>query len=354
MSEKIHLKGLNGIRGIAVISVVLSHTHFLDEHLSFTLQLGLAQYAVTIFFALSGFLITYLLFIEKERSGISIKKFYIRRALRIWPLYFIYLLAAIITIYIYNPNTLPGSLPWYLFFAANVPHILHTHLPYLTHYWTLGVEEQFYLFWPWVIKGARNVLKGLVIFTLIFLAVKLCFRFYYYQTGNITPLYIMSVTRFECMSLGGIAALLCLSGNRIFLQIATHPLTEIICWLCLLLMALNKFYISPILDHDLAALVGIGLIVNLGFNKKPLIDLENRFFDLMGKLSYGMYIIHPLVIFYYSLLLSRWPVNDSLKPFIVYTGSLLFTIAVAWLSYEFFEKRFLHIKDRFSTVKNLA
>ena len=92
MEEKLHLKGLNGIRAIAAVSVVLSHVALPGIKLPYVLSIGgLAQYGVTIFFTLSGFLITYLLFKEKEQTAISIRKFYIRRILRIWPLYFAYL-----------------------------------------------------------------------------------------------------------------------------------------------------------------------------------------------------------------------------------------------------------------------
>jgi len=352
METRIHLKGLNGIRGISVITVVISHASIQGS--GFIISSGYPEYAVTFFFTLSGFLITYLLFSEKIKTGVSIKKFYIRRILRIWPLYFLYLAATLITIYIYDPGKLPGSLPWYLLFSANIPYIQHTTLHYVSHYWTLGTEEQFYLFWPWIIKGARNVLKALIFFTAGFFILKLIFRFIYFKWGDITPLYVSSVLRFECMSMGGIAALLCLQQHKLFLKITTHRITEIICWVCIVIMVMNKFHISPFFNHDLAALVAIGLMVNLSFNKKPLISLENRFCDLLGNLSYGIYIFHPLVIFYFGLLLEKCNVEGKVKGVMMYSGAVLITIGVAWLSYVFFEKKFLQLKDRFSPVKSSA
>ena len=352
MDEKIHLKGLNGLRAIAALGVVWSHTGSSDFPFLYTLHLGLAQYSVTLFFALSGFLITYLLFVEKERTGISIKSFYIRRILRIWPIYFLYLLAAVISISIYHPGVLPGSLPYYLFLAANIPPVMLTSLPYLGHYWSLGVEEQFYLFWPWIIKKSTHVLKALIIFTAAFFALKLFFRFVYFQWGNITPLYVTSTFRFDCMAMGGMAALLCLQGHRLFLKIVTHRITEIICWLSLGLMAADWFYITPMLNHELAAVVGIGLIVNQSFNKKPLINLENHFFDFMGRLSYGIYVIHPLVIFYYSRLINGIDLDPLLRSILAYGGAIILSTGVAWISYEFYEKRFLRLKVRFSQVNS--
>ena len=352
MNEKIHVKGLNGIRAIAAIGVVLSHTGVADFGLKYTLPAGFARFAVTIFFALSGFLITLLLFTERRKTGVDIRKFYIRRILRIWPLYFAYLLVALITIHFFYPGQLPGALPYYLFFAANIPTLLGTHLPFLSHYWTLGVEEQFYLFWPWIIKRSGKVLRALVIFTLGFIFLKLCVLYYFNHPGNNQPLYINGILRFECMSLGGIAALLCIRGHGLFLKVITNRITELFCWLGLLAMMANKFLVPETISLDLAALIAIGLIVNLGYNTKPLVSLENQFFDFLGRLSYGIYIIHPLVIFYFALLLNHFSVNSTVKIFLAYGGTIFFTIAIAWISYTFFEKKFLRMKSRFSTVEN--
>ena len=354
MEERVHLKGLNGLRAIAVIIVVLAHLRILlpKPPAFITGKFELANYAVTIFFTLSGFLITYLLFKEKKKQEIGIKHFYIRRILRIWPLYFTYLAAAVLTIFIYTPEKLPGTLGYYLFFAANIPSLFNTHLPYLNQYWTLGVEEQFYIFWPWIMKRSANALKALIIFTICFFIIKLGCRFIYFKWDNIVPLHFLSLTRFECMSMGGIAAILCSQGNTFFLKIVTNKFTQVICWLSLVVMAFNRFHITPILDNDFAALIAIGLIVNLAFNEHTLINLENRLFDLIGKISFGIYIIHPLVIFYYRLLLDHVKPTDIARIVLVYSGVLCFTILLAWLSYEFLEKRFLRMKDKFSAVKS--
>src|SRR5437868_1715143 len=350
MEPRIHLKGLNGIRAISAIVIVIGHA----STPGYIVPIGFGEYAVTFFFALSGFLITYLLFAEKNRTGISIKNFYIRRILRIWPLYFLYLTLAIITIFIYNPGKLPGSLPWYIFFAANVPIILQTQLPYIFHYWTLGTEEEFYLFWPWIMKSAKNVLRALIIFTVTILLIKLVCRFIYYRWDNITPLFITTTVRFECMSIGGIAAILCLQQHRTFLKIATHRITEIVCWACVALMFAKKFHITPMFNHDLATLVAIGLMVNFCFNPRPLISLENRVLDWLGKISYGIYVFHPLVIFYVEMILDQLTTSIRTKAISLYPAAVVITITIAWLSYTFFEKKFLREKERFTTVKNNA
>jgi len=204
MEERLHLKGLNGLRAIAAISVVVAHIHFRGSQFKGIWPQGLGSYSVTIFFTLSGFLITYLLLTEKKKAEISIRNFYIRRILRIWPLYFAYLLVAIILICIQTPGKLPGLLPFYLFFAANVPNILSTSLPYLGHYWSLGVEEQFYLFWPWLIKKPAHVFRAMIIFISIFFVLRLIARYLYIKHGYYIPINAFNHTRFDCMAIGGI------------------------------------------------------------------------------------------------------------------------------------------------------
>jgi peptidoglycan/LPS O-acetylase OafA/YrhL len=351
MDERLHLKGLNGLRAIAAIGVVIRHTISKGLSIKAFVPLGLADFAVTIFFTLSGFLITYLLFLEKEKKEISIKNFYIRRILRIWPLYFAYLFTALIIIWLQGNAELPGPLPFYLFFAANIPSILHTHLPYLGHYWSLGVEEQFYLFWPWVIKKSKRPLKAIIIFTLIFLVLKLIARLYFFNHGNTVFLNALYITRFDCMSIGGIGALLCLKKNELFLKITTHRITEITGWLCLVVIASNRFFVTYFVNHEIVSAVTLCLIVNLSFNNRSLISLENKCFNFLGRISYGIYIIHPLIILFFKRTLPGLGLAPDWEGVLRLILVLIFTITAAWLSYAFFEKKFLNMKERFSIVK---
>src|SRR5690349_15528394 len=128
VSKAIYLPGLNGLRAIAALAVVISHTTvalsdyglnnkiFGESSDGRATGLKLAGYGVTIFFTLSGFLITYLLLKEKELGTIKIKNFYIRRILRIWPLYYGYLILALGTILFYTMPYDWDATPLYLFF----------------------------------------------------------------------------------------------------------------------------------------------------------------------------------------------------------------------------------------------
>ena len=163
MSNTFHLKGLNGIRAIAALSVVITHVVQGLEMFGLPRMRGLeiAGYGVTMFFTLSGFLITYLLLLEKEKyKDVNIKQFYIRRILRIWPLYYLYLLLSLVALFIYDSQVLNGNVIFYVLLLANVPFILGVQIPVIGHFWSLGVEEQFYLFWPWVVKKSKKLFKS--------------------------------------------------------------------------------------------------------------------------------------------------------------------------------------------------
>jgi peptidoglycan/LPS O-acetylase OafA/YrhL len=165
MKTRIHFSGLNGIRAIAALAVVFDHTtanlfSFGLNNFIFGVQSNgkpittlLSAYGVTIFFSLSGFLITYLLLEEKKLGEINVKNFYVRRILRIWPLYYLYIILSLITTFLYDIPFDFMSFPFYIFLMANIPFIfLRRGFNLAIHYWSLGVEEQFYSFWPWILK----------------------------------------------------------------------------------------------------------------------------------------------------------------------------------------------------------
>ena len=156
------------------------------------------------------------------------------------------------------------------------------------------------------------------------------------------------------MSIGGIGALLCINKHRLFLKLTANKFTELVCWIFIGLIATRHYFISHFVNHDIVAMITVGLIVNLAFNNKAIISLENKVFDFLGRISYGIYIIHPLVILgLRSLLVPKYP-QPIWKDVIFFSAVMSCTIFIAWLSYEFFEKRFLRPKDRFSVIKSVA
>ena len=356
-NQHIHLTGLNGIRAIAAIAVVVSHINLgLGEfNLPAIASLDLAGHGVTMFFALSGFLITYLLLHEKQKQEIDIQKFYIRRLLRIWPLYFLYLFISVWVSYQagVSKEPFPSSLIYYILLAANVPFIFGGILPFIAHLWSIGVEEQFYLFWPWIMKKTkRKTLKAVIAFAFVYILLRLIGRLIEYKWGNPYPYLVIHVTRFDCMAIGGIGAILFYKQNRLFMQIVYLRVAQIVSWLVILLLAFNKFHVASIIDPEIISVITVIIIVNVCSNSGTLIRLDNFLFNFLGKISYGIYVIHPLIIFLYARILNSLNLPITAKYLLVYTGVLTLTVAIAYFSYEFYEKRFITLKDKFSVIKS--
>ncbi len=358
----IFFPGLNGIRAIAALAVVLSHITVylnrfnLNPHLIGSLPNGnpkgldLSDYGVTIFFALSGFLITYLLLAENQQQTISVKNFYIRRILRIWPLYYTYLVIALIVSKVAQVPHESISDLFYFFFGPNVPKSFQLRSDLLGHYWSLGVEEQFYLFWPlFVRRFHKNLLWATGVIFSVFVMLKVLAYISYSGSVFHTAMY---VNRFDCMLLGAMGAQLYFQNHTLFVRFSTHRLVQATGWGIVALSAVNWFHVANIVNHEIMAVVTVALIMGQ-IKSTGLLHLNTRAFDFLGKISYGIYVIHPLVIFGLGWVFARLITQDAWYNYVlVYCTSVGTTIWVAHLSYQYLEKPFLKLKMRYTQVKS--
>gem|GEM_PF-612449 len=360
----VHLPGLNGIRAIAAVAVIVAHTTLLlntfglDPFLFGATPEGtprgtdLAGFGVSMFFALSGFLITYLLLLEKEKQPIDVKNFYIRRVLRIHPLYYTYLAISVAVIFIYGLQFSWVALFFYVFLAANVPFILGFELPLVGHYWSLGVEEQFYLLYPWIVKKVRNLPVVLISLITGLVLLKLALR-YVHTSYGLTPYNFIHVTRFQCMLIGALGAWYFYVRQPFFLRTTTNVFVQLVSWIAIALVAINRFHIASVLDSEIISVVTVFIILGQVTKTNRLINLDFGVFDFLGKISYGLYVIHPLVLFFLPKVLG-FEMPLVLRYVVVYGLALGVTILIAYLSYEYFEKYFLKLKSRFSAVVSSA
>ena len=361
--KPIFFPGLNGLRAISALAVVASHTTValgafnLNPYLLGALPNGnpkgidLSDFAVSIFFALSGYLITYLLLAENQAGEINIKNFYIRRILRIWPLYYVYYLAASLVIYFWNLTDEYNPVLCYIFFAANVPKVYQMKSDLLGHYWSLGVEEQFYIFWPWIVKRFHKYL-GVVCAVLLTVLVAMKLYAHFVYPGSLFE-SAMYVNRFDCMMIGALGAILYYQKHTLFIRFTKHIAVQALSWLCVILAALNKFHIAAVLDHEFMSGFTVALIIGQIESSRKIINLDYKIFDFLGKLSYGIYVIHPLAVFFAA----QWfvpPGNGFLSYALVYACVMGSTILTAYLSYEYLEKWFLKIKLNYSTIISKA
>lgn len=360
----VYLPGLNGIRAIAALAVVISHVTLglggfgLDPRLFGTFADGtprgadLAAYGVSVFFVLSGFLITVLLLKEKAKGAVDVRRFYIRRILRIWPLYYLYFLVAVLVASTLGLGGAPGMAKYYVLLAANVPFVLGTVMPLLAHYWSLGVEEQFYVVWPWALRLKTEHLLMLALTAAVAL-IGAKAVLHMFLPGSLAESAI-HVTRVHCMLFGAVAAIWYHGGNRRFLDFATHPVTQAVAVGVFLLVALNRFHIASFLDQEIVSVFAVFIIVGQG-TAKSFFSLEKPVFDFLGRISYGMYVVHPLMLLVWARALGGVSLPSSALHVVAYGSVILSTVGVAHLSYRYFEKGFLRLKrDRFSVVASAS
>ena len=362
VQKHIHFNGVNGIRAICALAVVVSHSLLSLSFIGIKAGpiLGLALYGVTAFFALSGFLITYLLIQEKSFfKTISVRKFYLRRILRIWPLYFGYMLIAIFAdIFIFNFTDF-SSFKFYLLFFPNIPFAynnvhMETFIPifFVGHYWSLGVEEQFYIFYPWLIKWFKKLLLVLFsVFTLM-IGLKLFAKFWSYKSGNPFWYAWASSTPFDAMVIGGLGAWAYKEYPAVILRLSKIRILQWCIAGIVFLILIDRLELLNPFSHLLTAAVTVIVIYYAHLLEKPYINLENRYIHYLGKISYGIYVYHPLVIGLAGLFIKKLAVSAEVKTILFFVIIIVATILLASLSYKYFEKHFLNIKLEYAIVKN--
>ena len=375
-SSKVFFGGLDEIRAVAALFVVLHHVELYKHRegisslydtvlFSFIDQLG--ERGVHIFFVLSGFLITYLLLVELTKCGsISLRKFYIRRMLRIWPLY--YFVAGLSffvvptlarnlsflqseTYYIEQIGRFTESfwilLLLYLVMLPNFALKLFPPVVGTSQAWSIGVEEQFYLIWPQLISRiSQRHLPWFLLF------VFLCYPFAGEFAEVIAPSsaslvrFFVSTVPLNLMACGGLGATVLFYYPQMIDRIVTTSggfLTVTFSLLTLLFVEASELLFAAIVMLEILFIT----------DDRQRINLRNPLLKSIGKISYGIYMYHPLVIFFtFGTLHSIYGKGNPPPIYHVlgYAAVLLISIGLSTLSYRHFEKPFIDLKNRRFTV----
>lgn len=326
---------------------------------------AIGKLGVMLFFTLSGFLITYLLLIEeKEKGKINIKQFYIRRMLRIWPLYYLIFFLAFFVLANLSFFRLPNvpvvkvddftTITCFIFFLSNYYLAFFAIFPYAAQTWSVSTEEQFYLVWPWILKFSKNKLLSLIFVVAIVTLVNVFFTSHYsYVIENRIKYYTFwNMFNIDCMAIGGIFAYLLFIKAKILKYIMNKYFFAVII-LFIITELKFEFYIPIVTKYFPNEMWGIlfGLVIlNLSSVKELKSLLENRLFNYLGTISYGLYMFQGiLVVTVMKLAIQINFTNDIF----IYTASILLTIVVAHFSYFYFEKWFLKLKHKFTVIKTL-
>ena len=365
--NRVYFENLNAIRFIAAFLVIVCHIEELKDFFNVDRIFELSQnrlvgrIGVVLFFVLSGFLITYLLYKENEiTKTISVRKFYIRRILRIWPLYFFIVFFTFFVVPFVDFLIIDGfdrevlwsnlfnKLVLYVAFLPNLVDALYGKIQYVAITWSIGAEEQFYLIWPILNKKIKN--KWVLIFSVIILYF-LIKRYIYYLPHNLHDIAenFWAMTLIDCMAIGAIFATLLYENGVIVNKIRAILYQKVVQW-SVLILAIYLVYINFRLKdyycEIYAVLFGI-LILNFAANPNRIFSMENKVLNYLGKISYGLYIYHYILII---IVLRLCHAFNMQYDFILYGLSIALTILVASLSYKYFEKRFIDKKVAYSDV----
>ena len=363
-----YIKGLDTLRAFAVFFVIIGHFGFWFDTTTpsgkFISLVAIpdGRFGVDLFFVLSGFLITSILLKAKDDGTDAnrfsiIKNFFARRALRIFPIYYLLLFFLFIINY-------PDVRQYFWYYATYTSNLLPYHTNTWNRYchtWTPSVEEQFYLLWPWLIIFVNNrnlkyiflaaVLTG-VLSTYISVSVQ----------GHMEPFLVFN--NFDAFGLGGLYAW-CMRNdkhNRLFIKtlkiFVIIPIAMCFYWrMGVMNNTALPFYFLVKTCNSIVALWLIVLVVNNKSARVGKYILGNKVVNYIGKISYGIYLYHFVYIgyffafinkFLYAITLSYPALNRVIHDqHTDYWIEVFIMILIAAISYELIEKPILSLKKRF-------
>ncbi len=369
-----YIKDLDGFRAVAVIAVMCVHYGIL----------GAGWIGVQMFFVLSGYLITFNLLRDRFKTDsvtYYLKNFYWRRFLRLFPLYYVYIIFFLLIGFYYDNHQISKLIIPLFTYTINIYALLPSHADFTNvgHFWSLAVEEQFYLFWPIIIFYFTAKFKRIIIYLILCGPV---LRFFIFQmacnlSGNVKyageVVNLLTISQIDAFATG--AAVVLFSKINI-----KRP--KVVLFVMLLFVAsvggLNLFslkYGNNISESPQITTFGFpwlmlknyqyvwgysllniffGLLIwNIVNGKISFPILKNSFLVYIGKISYGIYVFHVPVLFLIHYFKKVRGIVSF--PEILIYPALYFaiTILIATVSYELYEKRFLKLKDQINASVNI-
>lgn len=316
---------------------------------------GAGAYGVDLFFALSAYLITSLLLREREATGeLHLRNFYVRRILRIWPLYLSFVAFAAVAALLVPGQSLPlRYVAGYALLAGNWIYVFYG-LPasFAIPLWTVSIEEQFYLAWPLALR--RATVRTIAAVAVCLLVIANLWRIW--LAASAAPVEAMeynTFTRLDPIALGVLIALL---GGRLptfsHAQRIALLAAGVVTWI-----ATYAFSVSsnpPTLStwrlaigHPLTALASAAILLAVLGSQNSF--LRNHWLLYLGKISYGLYVVHEFAHLCASRLL---PAATPLQVIAQSALGLAFTMLLAAASYRWLESPFLRLKERFAHVQS--
>ena len=339
-----YFASLDGLRAISIMAVVWHHSGY---PVSGVLSRG--YLGVQLFFAISGFLITTLLLRESEANGhISLGAFYIRRTLRIFPLYYATIGLYVLIVCLSERWTERGAL-----FFANLP----AYLTYTSNWfvdplvgksvifdfaWSLATEEQFYLCWPSVVRFARSRYVPAIVISALLLVGELS-RFaraqHLVDSSALLPRALATIASPICLGCLGAMLLHQSKGFKLAYRIAGRPWSSLLA--VVLLIAVFSREVPGVINAPVMTYAVIALVVRKQYHLRALFD--NPVARYVGSISYGMYPLNML-----ALNVVRKVLGSQAGPLAYFFCTTALVVTLASIFYYGFEVRFLKLKQRFA------
>lgn len=311
---------------------------------------------VNFFFVLSGFLITYLILQEKKETGhFSLWKFLVRRTLRIWPVYFVVVgIGFVIFPAIFDTYSTAHNPTYYIFFLANFDEIYngaHDSINFLTAPWSVAVEEQFYLFWSLSLFLLLKLKKFKIEYLILILYIaSFYFRWIYCDDERVIYYHTLSVC--QDILTGAFIGLSLFNGKKWIQSIINlNKWNILLIYLAgiALCLAKNKLFSGDILvlERFVLSLFFGFVILEQSLGKNSILKVGRfKWMNYLGKISYGFYMYHLIVMFVLCRLIEVYlPTGYYLIP-LYFVGSLVGIILSSALSYKLMEAPLLKLKPK--------